>query len=391
MKFLPLLLLVHAGEHDRIQTCITAEIPDSLAGVSGFTLQRLEDGKVLPVQRIPATPPKIAFLLGKPLAKGKTRTFKLAEAKNKTGNHPALVTLHEGNGKLSFQAGGRPVLTYNHETVLPPKGIGREFSRSGFIHPVHSPSGQILTDDFPRQHHHHQHGLFHAHTKILLDGKTLDVWNQKSRQAGVRHLGFNPGETYSGPVLGGFTARFLVEDIRKPDKPHPLLHEQWRVQVQPRQDVFLFDIEISQTSAMERGIEIKKHHYGGMAIRGPEDWTAERPGVGILTSEGRDRIAGNHSQPEWVDIHGPVDGQPGGIAVIAHPSSFRHPQHVRLHPKMPYFCFAPMVAGNYHISHNKPQVSRYRYIAHTGKPDPTLNNRVKNDFYNPPRVTFKIP
>ena len=42
---------------------------------------------------------------------------------------------------------------------------------------------------------------------------------------------------------------------------------------------------------------------------------------------------------------------------------------MRLHPKMPYFCFAPMVAGEFQIEPDKPYVSRYRFIAFDGKVD----------------------
>jgi hypothetical protein len=56
---------------------------------------------------------------------------------------------------------------------------------------------------------------------------------------------------------------------------------------------------------------------------------------------------------------------------------------------MPYFCHAPMVAGNYKISHNKPLVARYRYIAYTGQPDTKRNQRAWNEFAHPPKVTFQ--
>ena len=49
-------------------------------------------------------------------------------------------------------------------------------------------------------------------------------------------------------------------------------------------------------------------------------------------------------------------------AVICSPKNFRAPQHVRIHPNKPYFCFAPMVEGPFQIAPGKKYVSRYRYL-----------------------------
>ena len=50
------------------------------------------------------------------------------------------------------------------------------------------------------------------------------------------------------------------------------------------------------------------------------------------------------------------------IAVLDHPSNFRHPQPVRLHPDMPYFAIAPMVEGEFEVSREKPFEARYGII-----------------------------
>ncbi|MEM7313500.1 MAG: DUF6807 family protein, partial [Planctomycetota bacterium] len=51
------------------------------------------------------------------------------------------------------------------------------------------------------------------------------------------------------------------------------------------------------------------------------------------------------------------------------PANARSPQHVRLHPKMPYFCFLPMVENDLEIKPDDPFVSRYRFVAFDGELD----------------------
>ena len=89
----------------------------------------------------------------------------------------------------------------------------------------------------------------------------------------------------------------------------------------------------------------------------------------FLTSEGKHQHEGNHSRPRWVDMFGPIDGETAGIAVLCHPQNFRAAQPVRLHPHKPYFCYAPMVLGDFQITPGKSYVSRYRYLIHNGEPN----------------------
>ena len=79
-------------------------------------------------------------------------------------------------------------------------------------------------------------------------------------------------------------------------------------------------------------------------------------------------------------MYGKIDGDWCGIAAIAHPDNFRYPQPVRLHPEKPYFCFAPMVLGDFQIKPNEPYVSRFRFVAFDGKPDPEQLNAIMKEY-----------
>jgi len=154
------------------------------------------------------------------------------------------------------------------------------------------------------------------------------------------------------------------------------------VQVYDLDEHFLIDIQSEQRTAGAGPLRINEYHYGGMAVRGARQWV-EQPESDFLTDEGKTRKDGNHSRPRWAGIHGLIDGSPTGIAVMSDPANFRFPQPVRLNPNRPYFCFSPMVLGEFHIEPGQVYRSKYRLYVHDGAPDATANNRIWNDYTDP--------
>src|SRR5262249_39181820 len=160
--------------------------------------------------------------------------------------------------------------------------------------------------------------------------------------------------------------------------PAPVLDETWTVRVYELDSHVLVDLESSQTCAGPSPLKVNSYHYGGFGLRGNRAWVdamakgndpphpARSGDSDFLTSEGESRRDGNHTRPRWVDLSGRVSGHSAGVAVLDHPGNFRFPQPVRLHPNKPYFCFAPMVLGEFDIVPGRPYVSRYRLLAHDG-------------------------
>ena len=111
----------------------------------------------------------------------------------------------------------------------------------------------------------------------------------------------------------------------------------------------------------------------------------------FLTSLGGTRETGNHSRADWVQMVGPVDGEPVGITVFSHPQNFRAPQPARLHPQLPYFCFAPMVLGDFQLLPGKPYRMRYRFTVHDGLPDRLAAESHWRDYDSPPTITVGLP
>lgn len=87
-------------------------------------------------------------------------------------------SFHESEGvTLRIEESGKPVLAYNFGTItnekVPPTEHRR--SRACYVHPVWGLGGEILTDDFPKDHYHH-HGIFWTWPHVKIDGQQHDLW-----------------------------------------------------------------------------------------------------------------------------------------------------------------------------------------------------------------------
>lgn len=288
------------------------------------------------------------------------------------------LQLTETDDTIRITLRGKPVLEYVKTARPVPKGIEQYFSRSGYIHPVYTPTGQEISGDYPVDHAH-QHALFFAWTKSKFAKQKIDFWNQAKQLAGVEFREITNISRAEKHV--SFTAKQAFTVGTGKDKVDAL-DELWTVTVHlTPEDHFLFDIESVQTCASEKPLILEEHHYGGMAFRGNIEWLKEkdapafnRGDLVFLTSEGKGRLEGNHTRPNWVALSGSLEKQKVSLSVFCHPKNFRAPQHVRLHPNKPYFCFAPAVGGQFKIEPGQKYVSRYRYLVTSEAADADLVN-----------------
>ncbi|MEM0968169.1 MAG: DUF6807 family protein, partial [Verrucomicrobiota bacterium] len=282
---------------------------------------------------------------------------------------------------------GKPVLEYVKTEKPVPEGIDAHFRRSGYIHPVFSPTGEEVTGDFPEDHPH-QHALFFAWTKSTFDGRKVDFWNQAKQLAGVEFREVVEVQEEENQVSFSVKHAFTVG---QGNERVDALHENWTVTVyQTPHDHFLFDLTSVQECASEKPLILPEYHYGGMAFRGNANWLKEKddhsvlPGdLQFLTSEGRDRWDGNHTQPNWVTLSGSIRDQEISATVFCSPENFRAPQPVRIHPSKPYFCFAPMVTGPFEITPGKKYISQYRYLITSEAADLEQIEKQWTDYVSP--------
>lgn len=280
------------------------------------------------------------------------------------------LSVQETDEAIVILQDAKPILRYNKAIQIAPEGMDSIHNRSGYIHPVFTPSGQIASGDFSEDHAH-QRGIFMAGTNTTFREKRVDFWNLHKRLGRTEHA--KTLSTGSSNGSASFTVRINhIATIKGSETV--VLHENWTVTGRPGSaEHFVFDIQSEQTPATDSPLHFNEYHYGGMALRGSNLWTPLESNPNgtceFLTSNGHERIEGNHTHVRWVSMRGEVDGRPASITVLCHPSNFRFPQAVRLHPKMPYFTYAPMFDGAFDIQPGETYESRYRYLITSSKPD----------------------
>lgn len=336
-------------------------------------LKNIETGQLLPLQK---DGEKRVFLNDQSMKSEGVKSYELIVSDELSDNQ---VIVKEENEELSVHVAGKPVLVYHTGIVEPQEGLPAYYRRSGFIHPLYSPSGEAITDGMPKGHTH-QHGIFFAWTQTAFQDQNPEFWNQHKEAGTVSHV--EVLDKSSGPVYGEFRVKHHFLAIQEKDTT-TVLEEIWTVRVYANPSPYIIDLISEQTTVTDSPLHILKYHYGGMAFRGSGEWNdlefkqpkdnpqnAIGPGQGgFLTAEGKTRIDGNHTRPEWVAMYGKVNSKPVGLAALDHPDNFRYPQYVRLHPSMPYFCFSPMVDEPFDIKPGETYRSQYRIISFDGSPD----------------------
>src|SRR5262245_61197324 len=68
----------------------------------------------------------------------------------------------------------KPVLIYNHGSIARPEMRGA-VARACYVHPVYGLDGEVLTDDFPKDHPYHR-GMYWAWPHIKIGEKEYELW-----------------------------------------------------------------------------------------------------------------------------------------------------------------------------------------------------------------------
>ena len=375
----PVYVTVTAGAFDRKDSVVSFTMPKGMIARS-YAL-RDDSGHVLPLQ---VEPDGTATFVLHELRAGMTRRFRLEEVKADA----ASMKLVRDHDRLTITAAGRKMLTFQGGPgELPSADIKPIFRQGGYIHPVFTPSGRVITDDYPPDHFHH-HGIWFAWTKTEFEGRKPDFWNVGDGTGKVEFVALD--KSWSGPVHAGFKSRNRSIDVSAAS-PVTVLNEQWLVTVynvgQGSKPFILFDLVSTQDLATDSPLILPEYRYGGLGFRGHRQWLAKE-NCEFLTSEGKNRSNGHGTRARWCHIGGKIDGQAAGIAILDHPSNFRAPQAMRINPDQPFFCYSPSLTGDWKMEPGKSYVSRYRFIVYDGAPDRAELDRMWTDYANPVTVTI---
>ena len=141
------------------------------------------------------------------------RRFELRPTEKAPSAAGGPFQLNDVDGQtIKLAEGDSPVLAYNHGTIIGegvPESDPRH-QRSCYVHPLWGLNGEVLTDDFPRDHYHH-HGVFWTWPHIKIDDVEYDIWADRGalRQRFVRWL---CRETGSASATIGVENGWFLED-----------------------------------------------------------------------------------------------------------------------------------------------------------------------------------
>ena len=321
---LPSTFMVYAGRYPRENSPTQLMLAPSIQDKS-VKLERLVGQKRVPVpcQIIPGNPRRLVFKILR-LEAGKTQTFCVSSSPilaskkqmqlKENGDHLALC--YKNTKLLQYNIQPQPVPTYakKYKCVV---------ERTGYIHPLYTPRGEVLTATHPKDHIHHL-GLWHAWTHTQYNGNEIDFWNLKKAQGTVRFVKMNWENM--GSVLCGASVEQAHLVLRK--KEEVALNDtftfySWK----PDKKGYVLDYISVQSCASNKPIVLGPYRYSSFVYRGRLDWG--KGNCDYLTSEGNRRENANFTTPRWCRIEGKTKTGSAGILFMSCPSNPHYPEPIR--------------------------------------------------------------
>ena len=206
---------------------------------------------------------------------------------------------------LELTDGGKPVFVYNFGMTLA-KGFPEAMRRSSYLHPVYSPGGVQISDDFNPNHPHHR-GISWMWPEVTVDGKKGDIWTVVNFKQ--KFVAWKAKET------GKSTARLAVENGWY-DGDRKFVKENADILVHTVQDgrrvlEFTLRFEAIDRPVVIAGTPDGKKGFGGFCFRfaTPDGGGAKTV---IRTDQGISKKDGVMSRHPWAQISGTYQGRAAG-------------------------------------------------------------------------------
>jgi len=372
-------LTVQAGEHERRDCPVWLDDPGNLPE-GALWLRDEASGERLPLQRVDGG---LLFVLDA-LGQGESRAY-LVETGAPASDGVEVVERPES---FDFSVAGAPFTTY-HFAAADVRPI---------FYPVLGPTGVAMTRNYPMRSDVPGESLDHPHHRSLYvafgEVNGVDVWAESPNA----NTGRIVHDTWDA-VLAGPVAAVLTERLRWVDgQAHPLLNERRRIAIFNTRTVRCLDLEIVLTPARHAVLFGDTKEGGPLALRVASALEGKRGGLIENAYGGRREGETWGKRAPWVDYSGVIDGEAVGVALMDHPTSFRHPTywHVRdygLFCANPFgisdFTKYPNQRGDFVLPPGQSVTFRYRVCLHAGD---ATSARVADHYHGyatPPRTAWE--
>ena len=366
-------------------------------GDGSFALYEMQNGKAvkIPSQLETGVNAKLWFIL-EGINKGNTVRQFLLKIEKQVEEQPSKITLEEQHQKVVLMSNNKKILGYQHETVFPPADINNLYKRSGFIHPVVSPQGEVLSRIQPPDHYHH-YGIWGPWTLTRIDDREVDFWNLSKGEGTVQFASFLSHT--EGPVYSGFKVLQHHIDFGATGADNIAMNEILDIRTwNTNSRIWIVDYTTTINTPLPDGILMAAYRYGGgIGFRATEKW--HKDNCTVLTSEGKTRIDADGSNAKWCIVEGESDTEKGrsGILFLSHPSNRMHPEPMRVWPLDAnggrgdmFFEFTPIRHVDWKLNKNTDYTLKYRMIIFDGKIDSETAEQYWNAFAKLPQIKMKM-
>jgi hypothetical protein len=201
---------------------------------------------------------------------------------------------------------GRPVYVYNHGMTLA-AGSPELKRRAAYLHPVRTPAGTVVTDDFPKDHLHHR-GIFWAWPIVRHGGQRYDLWGVAEDGLRTRFVKWIAKETR------GASARLAVENGWFAGEEQ-IVRETVDIVADPAKDGrrrlhFTLAFTATRLPIELEGDQTDDKGYGGFCVR-----FAPRTDTVIETDGGAEAKDTNMVPHAWAQLAGVFGGAKAAVRV----------------------------------------------------------------------------
>ncbi len=274
-----------------------------------------------------------------------------------------VATTNSAAGQVVLADRGQPVLQYNYRTVEPGAlsslvSEGNQIyarARSDYIHPLHGPSGEVLTRDWSIDHPHHR-GIYWAWPEVDFGTARGDLHALQivfARPTGRLKL-----------TSGSEFAQVEAENLWLWEDREPIVREWTLIRAYPATAEGRVVDLVFRFEALKEGVTLARRGtsaYGGLNVR------LETPADQSIST--RLDPPGVPSRAAWSDLSGQFQGAtaPSGLAVFQHHDNPEYPGEWVQYPELswcqPTF---PTSGTRFALRPAVPLVLRYRLWTHTG-------------------------
>ena len=396
-----LSIVVSAPNRDYAEVPVCVTVPAS-AQCASARLRQLEPAADVACQVAATNGQATVTWILRDLKKGDSRRYELT-----LSDQPAAaegVTLQQGNDAVQVHIDGEMFTRYYYRGV--PKPV---------LWPIIGPTGKSITRVYPmqdaleteRNDHHHHRGLWYTHGDV----NGICFWSESEKSGRQVHREF--AALAGGPVYGVVrTANDWMIGKWEPQEPRVadgVYLDQWKpvgeleklcedereIVIYRVENGCLLDFTITiRASEKELVFGDTKEGSFGIRVAGTMNVTAKLGGR-IVNARGETDDEAWGKEAEWCDYHGPVEGDTVGVAILDHPTSFRHPTywHVRtygLFAVNPFglhdYMGGPEDRGNHTVPRGATLTFKYRIYIHEGDTEASGVADVYGAYTDPPVV-----